>query len=222
MGPAIAYSNASKEFIVTWMGFYTTLNDIHFTRVNLAGAVLQATQRITAGTPDWERDPSVTYNPHTDEFLITYAGQKAYAYIGAQRIKAGSGAMLGAAAELTQTLAAYVPSVAYNTATQNYVVAWYHRSATAAATFGITLRGSDLAVVVPVHLMSSRFFAYDALDMRIASRCGPSAKRSRRRSLSTPRACTRIASRRCSAARPSRSIPHAASTRSCRRPSAAG
>jgi len=172
MGAAIAYSTVSKEFIVTWMGFYTTLNDIHFTRVNLAGAVLQATQRITAGTPDWERDPSVTYNPHTDEFLITYAGAKAYAYIAAQRIKAGSGAMLGAAAELTQTLAAYVPAVAYNTATQNYVVSWYHRSATAAATFGITLRGTDLAVVVPVHLMSSRFFAYDALDMKYNTKSG--------------------------------------------------
>jgi hypothetical protein len=172
MGPAIAYSTVSKEFLVTWMGFYTTLNDIHVTRVNLAGTVLQATQRITAGTADWERDPSVAYNPHTDEFLVTYAGAKAYAFIGAQRIKAGSGALLGPAVELTQTLAAYVPAVAYNTTTQNYVVAWYHRSASAAATFGITLRGSDLAVVVPVHLMSSRFFAYDALDMKYNTKSG--------------------------------------------------
>jgi hypothetical protein len=172
MGPAVAYSTASHEFIVTWMGKYTTLNDVQFTRVGLAGNVLQASQTITAGTPDWERDPAVTYNPHTDEFLVAYAGAKNYAFIGVQRIKAGSGAVLGPAVELTQTLAAYVPAVSYNTATQQYVVAWYHRTTTAAATYGVTLRGSDLAVAVPVHLMSSRFFAYDALDLKYNSKSG--------------------------------------------------
>ena len=172
MGAAVAYSTVSKEFAVTWMANYGSTNDVKFTRVGLGGNLLQASTLITAGTGDWERDPGIAYNPDNDEYLIVYGGATSVAYVGAQRIKAGSGAVLGGAVTVAQALAIYVPAVAYNHGTKQYVVAWYHRTSSSAATFGATLRGSDAAVVVPAHLMSGRFFAYDALDLKYNSKSG--------------------------------------------------
>src|SRR5258708_8119829 len=39
VGAAVAYSSASQEFLVSWMGSYTVTNDIFFNPVGLAGHV---------------------------------------------------------------------------------------------------------------------------------------------------------------------------------------
>jgi hypothetical protein len=166
MGAAVAYSTVSKEFLVTWMGGYLTSQDIRFTRVNLAGAVLQATVAITGG-PDWERDPSVAYNPAQDEFYIVYAGYLdagGFGYVNGQRIKAGTGALIGGPRTFIQSAATLIPSVEWSSASGQYVVVWYNRSSGAAAFYGITL-GGDGAPVSNVRLVSTRYFAYDALDV---------------------------------------------------------
>src|SRR5205085_11998258 len=103
MGADVAYSTASHEFLVTWMGNYFSTQDIFFTRVNTAGTVLQAPTRLGPGTADWERDPSVAYNPDRDEFLLLWAGYVdvgGYGYAAAQRVKAGTGELVGGTTEL--------------------------------------------------------------------------------------------------------------------------
>ena len=126
MGAAVAYSTVSREFLVTWMGGYFTTQDIRYTRLNTAGAVLQFPVAITGG-PDWERDPSVAYNPQQDEFYITYAGYLDaghFGYVNGQRIKAGTGSLIGGPATFIQSAATLIPHVEYNAGTQQYLVAW--------------------------------------------------------------------------------------------------
>src|SRR4051812_36015310 len=78
MGAAVAYATGSNEFLVAWQGQYPGAADVYFARVNNVGTVLSsggvANVLLTAGTTDWERDPSVAYNPDDDEFYVSYAG----------------------------------------------------------------------------------------------------------------------------------------------------
>jgi hypothetical protein len=167
MGAAIAYAVGSKEFLITWMGGYFTTQDIRYTRVNNAGTVLQVPVAITGGA-DWERDPSVAYNLHRDEFYITYAGYLDaghFGYVNGQRIKAGTGELVGGPATFIQSAATLVPHVEYNTQRQEYLVAWWNNSGGGTAFYGVTVRGSDGAVVGGVRLISGYYSAYDALDV---------------------------------------------------------
>ena len=168
MGAAIAYSTASREFLVSWMGGYGATNDIRFMRVNTLGALLQPTPTtITAGTADWERDPSVAYNQHADEFYIAYAGwvnAGNYGTINGQRVRAGSGALMGGATTYGAFAAPLIPAVAYNSVRRQYVVAWYNRTSSSAAMLGITVNGADGAIASDIRLMSGYYFAYDAND----------------------------------------------------------
>ena len=168
MGPAISYSTASREFLVAWMAGYGGANDIRFTRVNTAGAVLQAASTlITAGTSDWERDPSVAYNPHQDEFYIAYAGwvnAGNYGFVSGQRIKAGTGALIGGPTSLGVYSAPLIPSVNYNAASRQYLVGWYNRTSTGQAVYGVPVGGAD-GVAGTVRLLSAYYASYDALDV---------------------------------------------------------
>src|SRR5262245_49758466 len=143
MGAAVAYSTASHEFLVSWMGSYTTTNDIRFNRVSAAGGVLQVLPTaVTTASPDWERDPCVAYDPDTDEFFIAYAGYRnafGYAYVSGQRVKAGTGAMLGTQIEYARTAATYIPAVTYNSARHQFLLVWYDRTSTAVGFYGLNL-----------------------------------------------------------------------------------
>jgi hypothetical protein len=173
MGAAIAYSTASREFLVTWMGGYGSTQDIRFTRINVQGQLLQGTVPITGGV-DWERDPSVTYNPAQDEFYIAYAGYVdagAFGYVNGQRIKAGTGALIGGPTTFIRSVATLVPAVEYNRTTGQYLVGWYNRSSASAAIYGVTL-GGDGAVLSDIRVLSARYFAYDALDIAAGGSTG--------------------------------------------------
>lgn len=166
MGAAIAYSTASREFLVTWMGGYFTVQDIRFNRINLSGALLQSPVAITSGV-DWERDPSVAYNPAQNEFYITYSGYVdagGFGYVSGQRIRSGTGELIGGPTRYIQSAATLIPHVEYNVQTGQYLVVWYNRTSGSAAFYGVSVRGSDGAVAGAVRVMSSRYFAYDALD----------------------------------------------------------
>ena len=166
MGAAVAYSTASREFLVTWMGGYFTTQDIRFTRVNTAGTVLQTPVAITAGV-DWERDPSVAYNPHQNEFYITYVGYvdaAGFGFVNGQRIQAGSGNLVGGPTTFHRSAATLIPHVEYNSTTGHYVVAWWNNSGGGTGFYGVTVNGASGAVVGGVRVVSTRYFAYDALD----------------------------------------------------------
>jgi len=170
MGAAVAYSATSREFLVAWMGNYTSTNDIFCARVSIAGALLnnpagQPVTQVTSASPDWERDPAVAYNPDNDEFYIAYAGfvnAGGYGYAGGQRVKAGTGALVGGPQMLATASAVYVPAVTYNTLTHQYLVGWYHG---AVGVYGVVLNGANASPVGSLRVLSGYYFAYDALDL---------------------------------------------------------
>ena len=175
MGAAVAYSSASKEFLVAWMGHYTTSNDIFYNRVSAAGAVLQAVPTLaTAGSGDWERDPAVAYNPDLNEFYVAYAGfwdGGGYGYVSGVRVTAGTGAIAAKSPEFTATVATLVPAVAYSTLTKQYTVGWYNATRSAFAMYGINLSG-DGTPASALRVLSSYYQAYDALDIKFNRNTG--------------------------------------------------
>jgi hypothetical protein len=167
MGAAVAYATTSHEFLVAWMGDFSTNNVIRFTRVSVSGTILQTPVTIAAGTPEWERDPAVAYNPDTDEFFIAYAGYhgtKRYAYVRGQRVKAGTGQLLGAQLEYAQADATYMPAVTYNTATKQYFLVWYHFSR-AASIYGVHLN-ADATPATPVRVVSANYASLLSVDVK--------------------------------------------------------
>jgi hypothetical protein len=174
MGAAVSYSTASQEFLVAWMGGYQSSQDIRFTRLNTAGQLLQQTVAITGGA-DWERDPSIAYNSAQNEFYIAYAGYfdaGRFGYVSGQRIQAGSGALLGPPTTFIQSAATLIPSVEYNTNSGQYLVVWWNNSGGGAAFYGVSVNGATGATIGGVRVMSSYYFAYDALDVAYNSGTG--------------------------------------------------
>lgn len=124
MGAAMAYATVSKEFLVAWQDRATT--QIHFQRVSNGGGLLGAVVTVEAAA--YSRDPSVGYDPHTDRFLVAYGGCVGNddCFIHAQRIQAGTGAKVGAPIVVDAPVkAGYVPEVAYNAVTRQFLVVWY-------------------------------------------------------------------------------------------------
>jgi hypothetical protein len=175
MGADIAYSTASHEFLVVWMGNFLSTQDIFFTRVNLAGGLLQGSTRLGPGTADWERDPSVAYNPNQDEFYLLWAGYVeagGYGYAAGQRVKAGTGQLLGGTTELHRALGMRVTALTYNTTNQEYLAAWHTSVSGGQAFYGAVLTGSTGAISGGIRLLSNYFVAYDALDVDYNQRSG--------------------------------------------------
>ena len=59
---------------------------------------------------DWERDPSVAYNIHQNEFYVTYAGYVdagGFGVVKGQRIQSGTGSLLGGPTTFIQSAAIY-------------------------------------------------------------------------------------------------------------------
>ncbi|MEO7272334.1 MAG: hypothetical protein ABIX28_05605 [Vicinamibacterales bacterium] len=166
MGAALAYATGSREFLVAWMGNYTTTNDVFYQRVSPAGALIGGNTLVSPGTPDWDRDPSVAYNPNTDEFLVAFASYTEagrYGYIGTRRVKAGNGGM-AAQINYGAAVSTYVPSVSFNNGTGQFLLAWYNRSAGGAAVYGANLDAAG-NLVGGIRVLSPFYAAYDALDV---------------------------------------------------------
>ena len=156
----IAYSTTSREFLVVWQAA-----GIRAQRVNNNGEPLAPPAAgvvggfLVTGT-DYHRDPSVAYNPASNEFMVVYAGADGIsAYAAARRVAAGSGALLGAETLLNRASGTYITDVAYNPATNRYLAAWYQ-----GGTFGRLLdaAGNNVSDVL---LLATRFTSYDGLGI---------------------------------------------------------
>lgn len=166
-GAAIAYSTASQEFLVAWVGSFGVTDDIHAQRVSASGSLLGGLILISTGSRDWDREPSIAYNPDTDQFYVAYASYSTgnYGYVSGRRIQAGTGAYVGGIQQFTTNLASRIPSVTYNTATAQYLIVWHHSYSGGAAFYGQVLNGADASPVGGVRVISSYYVAYDALDI---------------------------------------------------------
>ena len=141
MGASAAYASTSKEFLVGWQDRATT--QIHVQRVSSAGALLGPV--ITVEATGYARDPSIGYDPDTNRFLVAYGGCVGNndCFIHAQRIQAGTGARVGAPIALDAPIkAGYVPEVAYNTTTHEFLVVWYRITAGVSGLHSKTINAS--------------------------------------------------------------------------------
>ena len=169
-GAGVAYSTVSKEFLVTWDGMWRdpatgTLSwrSIVTHRVGGGGNKL-GTPILVAKPPPGDygyRDPSIAYNPDTNEWLVVYsAWVPGSAFVAARRIAPVTGALLGAAqTHLSFAVGTYITEATYNPATKQYLAAWYQ-----GGTYGRLLDGAGNAIS-GVLLLATRFSAYDALGI---------------------------------------------------------
>ena len=156
----VAYSTASKEFLVVWQSV-----GIRGQRVGLNGELLGTNMVLNA--PVHGRDPAVAYNPSNNEFFVTWGDiDAASSYAAGQRIAAGSGAFVGGQIVLGRATGVYITDVAYNSATNQYLASWWQ-----GGTYGVLVSASGALAsgVVPLSLTVS---AYDALSLSFNSTSG--------------------------------------------------
>ena len=149
----VAYSTASHEFLVVWQGV-----GILGQRVGLSGELLAPNFGINP--PVHGRDPAVAYNPNTNEFMVSFGDIDAASdFAAAQRVQAGTGALVGPEIVVGRALQVYITEIAYNASTNQYLVSWYQ-----GGTYGRLLdaAGNGASGVVLVGLSVS---AYDALGI---------------------------------------------------------
>jgi len=157
-GPAVAYASGSKEFLVAWRRLVG--NDIRAVRVGLDGTVKAPAFNITNDT-DYQDNPSIGYDPNTDQFLVAYAGYGTFGYVDARLVQAGSGAMIGAAAtRLFAGVAAFITDTTFISSSNQFLVAWYNGS----TSLGRLVSADDTALGNVITL-STRWKANDALSI---------------------------------------------------------
>jgi hypothetical protein len=163
--PAAAYSTVSQEFLVTWVRFDWGVRAI---RADNAGVPQGAVFTITR-TAQYEGNPSVAYNPATNQYLVVWKGWNdpgKFGFVDARLVQAGTNQLLGAAA--TRIYAGggtYITDVAYNPATNQFLAAWYRDAGgTSKAMLG-RLVNADASLPGDVTVLSTLWKAYDGLGL---------------------------------------------------------
>lgn len=160
MGATSAYSAQSREALAAWQGANTSLKA---QRISDTGAKVGAEIDVEPSAR-YHRDPAVAYSSTVDEFLVAYAGCVANddCFVEAQRVKAGTGALLGSPIVLDANVTAgYVPEAAFNAITRQWLVVWHRRTASSAAFYSRRIR-EDGTLAAPAQLVTNTFGSYDA------------------------------------------------------------
>jgi hypothetical protein len=162
MGAPVAYSTVSREFLVIWRQYF----DVNIFGLRLSNSSDPIGGVIPVATsPLYESDPSLTYSPATDEFFAVYRqGLGTVSAVG-QRIKAGTGALVGGPSVLGQSADIRTTGVTYNAATGQYLAAW-NQMAPINAMYGriVALDGTAIGNVVA---LATSFGSYDSLSIDV-------------------------------------------------------
>jgi hypothetical protein len=162
-GSAVAYATGSQEFLVAWRSM-TANNDIRAVRLDNTATPKGAVFNVTNDAL-FQGDPNIAYNPVTDEFMVVFAGSNDaanFAFVDAQRVKAGGNGPTGAAVRLTQTGGTYITDVTYNSASNTFLASWF--SLPGGAAFARVMN-SDGSLKGDIITLSTRYKAYDALSV---------------------------------------------------------
>jgi uncharacterized repeat protein (TIGR01451 family) len=170
--PAIAWNAVAGEYLLVFRNLSGGSNgEIYGQRISESGAVLGGDFPITSGvsTEEW---PALAWNAAANEYLVVWQNRRnSSADIFGQRVS-GSGALLGAnLAVTTATDQQSSPSVAWNGATNEYLVVWSDgRSGTNSDIYSqrVTgsgeLLGSELAVTTAVDNEGASAVAWNASE----------------------------------------------------------
>ncbi len=122
-GPGVIYSSGSNEFLVAWTD---GLNNIRGQRLDATGAKVGAVIPV-AMTSLWEGFPTLAYNVAQDEYLVGYYFETSSgaSSVGTQRVKPGTGVLIGGRSTLYSGGFNQYPEIAYNSATNQYLaISW--------------------------------------------------------------------------------------------------
>jgi hypothetical protein len=157
MGSPVAYSTASREFLVIWRAYFAT--DIYGMRVGNDGAPLAGAFAV-ATTPTFESSPTLTYNSAQDEFYAVYSF--GFTTVRGQRIKPVSGALLGGPVTIATASAINTTGVTYNAVTGQYLAAWHQFPGDVILSRVLDWEGTPTG---NVNALSGRFGTYDSLSL---------------------------------------------------------
>ena len=119
-----------------------------------------AAEIVVTADGNWQTQPGIGYNPATDEFYVAWSAEAAnVASIDGQRVKAGTGALLGTRATLATGPFLTLPKVKYNSATGKMFVVWYYEKPRGLYGRFINADGTFDGNIIP---LNATYFAYDA------------------------------------------------------------
>ena len=159
MGAPVAYSTVSREFFVAWRQYSDT--NIFGMRVSNAGEPLSGAIPV-AVTTLFESDQSLAYNPSTDDFLVVYRRGFSPTSVMAQRIRAGTGVLVGAPSVIGQSSTVNTTGVTYNSVTGQYLAAWHQMPGDVIVGRVVAADGTPLGNVTA---LSTRVGTYDSLSV---------------------------------------------------------
>jgi hypothetical protein len=159
----VAYSSVSREFLITYPRL---IRGIRGVRVNLTGAALAAPFTIAANG-EFEEWSAAAYNPANNQYVVTYEGVVGpIGNIYARAVQAGSDTLLGAAPTLLyQGGYNYINEIVYNSATNQFLAAWYRDSGGEAKNILGRVINPDMTLPGNVTVISSLWRAYDGLGL---------------------------------------------------------
>jgi hypothetical protein len=172
-GPAIAYATKSQRWLVVWRSIVSAdgqFNDVNGRVLSLSGNPLGFSPVKVSNTNGYEDNPSVAYNPNTDEFLVTYSGEDSTSpFVAAKRVT--SAGIVGPAYVLARSTGTYITDTTFIASTGNYLSVWHQApgGATGYIVNGIT--GAPEGSPIP---MSTRFTANDAMSVAYNAMSGTS------------------------------------------------
>jgi len=153
---AIAYSAASKNFLVTWQ---TPEHTVKASIINLAGAPIAGPVLLS---PAMGRDPSVTWNSTTNEYGIAFSGEtySAFVAVPAWDLSAFRRNTFNVSGGILTTMT----DVAYNPASGRYVMSWFELSSGA---FAKVAEFDAAGTLLTLGIASSRVGSYDAFSIAL-------------------------------------------------------
>ncbi len=156
--PAIAYSSTSQRFLIVWASL--TLN-IKARLVGLDAAPIGGIAQVSSGIG---KTPGVAWNPHRNDFGVSYSGESgssafsAFAIVPAANIDA-PGAITKESFNFLPGGLTYISDLAFSPASRQYVMVWYEWPNSMAATF------SESGVLQFYGPVSGRIGVYDSLSI---------------------------------------------------------
>jgi len=121
--PFVAYDPVSQDFLVVWTNYNSGAWGIYGQRVSPDGTLIGGDIAIFNGvTPEDEQwDPSVTYDPESQRFLVSWLGRS----INYGQFLNTTGTLIGGDFSIsTKAPNQRGPSIAYGTVAQRFLVLW--------------------------------------------------------------------------------------------------
>jgi hypothetical protein len=160
LGLDVAYGGSSGRFLVVWSQIASA--DLAAQLVAVNGGLVGGPIGIASDVHS-QGDPSVSYNPTTDQFLVGWRHYQEPVGPGAIHVRTvtGSNGAAGPIREVALGVGCYLPQVEYNPTTGQFLVAWYQPY----TVYG-RLLGGDGQPAGNVTPFLSNYSTYDGLGLR--------------------------------------------------------